>query len=306
MGNSLKITILTPTYNRAHTLPRVYESLKKQTFKDFKWIILDDGSTDNTKDVVQSFQQENPFEIEYYQYPNRHKFLTVLEGIRMVETPYHMVVDSDDSYPEKSLELLYEEAEQLEDKNSFIGIMGLSVDEQGKIVGDSYPNKGFDGSILDMRYKYRVRGDKFGIFFSDNYLKYLQDKDYSKYEGKGYIPQSVIFNDYDAKGLKTRFINKVTRVYHKDEGDNDSVSNTRWTGKNVFGLREGHLSFLNSYGSKLFSYPKALLRNIIGYQFYSFKNGNKLSEIMTDIKHPVIKVISWAILPLSFVYHKMK
>ena len=54
-----KITIITPTYNRAHTLSRVYESLKNQTFKDFKWIIIDDGSTDNTEGLVKSFQKEN-------------------------------------------------------------------------------------------------------------------------------------------------------------------------------------------------------------------------------------------------------
>lgn len=304
--NDIKITIITPTYNRAHTLARVYESLKNQTFRDFKWLIMDDGSTDNTQDLVKKFQAEHIIPIEYYLQPNRHKFLTVLDGIRKVKSKYHMVVDSDDSYPENALETLYNEVEKIENQDKFIGLMGLSADEQGHIVGDQYPNNGFDGSIFDMRYKYKVRGDKFGIFISKSYLKQIENKDYREYEGKGYIPQSVIFNEYDAKGLKTRFINKVVRTYHKDEDDAASVSNTRWTGKNVFGLKEGHLSFLNAYNYQLFGHPKALLRNLVGYQFYSFKNNNGISEIISRPKNMIIKILGIFLLPFSFIYHKMK
>ena len=301
-----KITIVTPTYNRAHTLPRVYESLKNQTFKDFKWIIMDDGSTDNTEEIVKQFQAENIFPIEYFYQKNQHKFLAVLDGIRKVKSKYHMVVDSDDSYPENSLETLYNEVEKIENQDDYIGLMGLSADEEGNIVGNEYPNGGFDGSIFDMRYKYKVRGDKFGIFISKSYLREIEGKDYSQYEGKGYIPQSVIFNEYDAKGLKTRFVNKIVRIYHKDENDSASVSNTRWTGKNVFGLREGHLSFLNSYGSKLFGYPKALLRNLIGYQVYSLKSKSGIVPTISRPKNLTIKLLGLFLLPFSFIYHKMK
>lgn len=302
-----KITIITPTFNRAKTLPKVFESLLNQSFKDFLWIILDDGSTDNTAEVVENFQLHNPFfEIIYKKDKNRHKFLTVLEGIKMVKTPYFMVVDSDDIYPENSLEILISEAEKIENQDKFIGVMGLSADENGKIVGDKYPNNGFDGSIFEMRYKYKVKGDKFGIFITKTYHREISEKDFSKYEGKGYIPQSVIFNDYDAKGVKTRFINKIVRFYLKDNDDVASVSNTRWSGKNLFGLAEGHLSFLSSYGNRLFFYPKALLKNLIGYQTYSLKSGRKTSTIINEIKNVWIKVLGIFALPFSFIYQKLK
>lgn len=304
--DNIKITIITPTHNRAHTLSRVYESLKKQSFRKFKWLIMDDGSTDNTQDLVKQFQAENAFPIEYYRQPNRHKFLTVLDGIRKVQSKYHIIADSDDSYPENSLKTLYNAAEKIQNQDEYIGLMGLSADEQGNIVGDQYPNNGFDGSIFDMRYKHKVRGDKFGIFISKSYLKQIKNKDYSEYEGKGYIPQSVIFNEYDAKGLKTRFVNKIVRIYHKDEGDTASVSNTRWTGKNVYGLTEGYLSFLNSYGNQLFTYPKALFRNLIGYQFYSFKNKKGILEIISRPKNLIINFLGIILLPFSFIYHKTK
>lgn len=301
-----EVTVITPTYNRAHTLRTAYEGLKKQTFKKFMWIILDDGSTDNTEDLVKEFINDSPFKIQYFKDRNRHKFLTVLEGIRKVETPYFMILDSDDTYPENAMEILVQESENIQDQENYIGVMGLSADENGNIVGDKYPGTGFDGSIFDMRYKYGVKGDKNGIFFTKSYHKAIAGKHYYKYEGKGYIPQSVIFNDYDAKGLKTRFINKIVRYYLYDEADSASVSNTRWTGKNVFGLREGHLSFLNSYGAKLFLYPKALFRNLIGYQFYSFKNKNRLFETLSAVHQPIIKLFGYLLLPVSYIYHKTK
>ena len=302
--SEVKISIVTPSYNRAHTLSRVYESLKNQTFKDFKWIIMDDGSTDNTSELVKSFQAENLFEIDYFWNENQHKFITVFEGIKKVTSNYFMIVDSDDSYPNNALQNLFDEVEKITNQDEFISVMGLSQYTDGKIVGHQYPNNGFDGSIFDMRYKYKVRGDKFGIFITKTYQQLLKKFDYSPYKNKGYIPQAVFFNTYDANGLKTRFVNKVVRNYHLDDEDANSVSNTRFTGKNTFGLMEGYRSFLNSYGSKLFGYPKALIRNLVGYHIYSLINDRSFSEINNGLTN--FKLLSTLIYPLSYLYYKLK
>jgi glycosyltransferase involved in cell wall biosynthesis len=300
----IKITVVTPSYNRKHTLPRVYESLKNQTFKDFKWIIMDDGSNDGTDILVKSFQDEGVVEIEYFWNENQHKFITVFEGIKKVTSKYFMIVDSDDSYPENSLQTLFDEVEKISNQDEFISVMGLSQYENGDLVGHQYPNNGFDGSIFDMRYKYKVRGDKFGIFITKTYQQLLKNFDYSIYKNKGYIPQAVFFNTYDAEGVKTKFVNKVVRNYHFDDEDQNSVSNTRWSGRNTFGLMEGYRSFINSYGNKLLGYPKALLRNLVGYQIYSIANNKSLSEINKGLKH--YKLLSIILYPLSYVYFKQK
>ncbi|MGV0978206.1 glycosyltransferase family A protein [Empedobacter falsenii] len=302
--SEVKITIVTPSYNRSHTLSRVYDSLKNQTFKDFKWIIMDDGSTDNTREIVEKFQSEGLIDIEYFWNENQHKFITVFEGVKKVTSKYFMIVDSDDSYPENALQILFDEVENIKNQDKYISVMGLSQYTDGKIVGNQYPNNGFDGSIFDMRYKYKVRGDKFGIFITKTYQQLLKNFDYSPYKSKGYIPQSVFFNTYDADGVKTRFVNKVVRNYHLDEEDANSVSNTRWSGKNTFGLMEGYRSFLNSYGTKLFGYPKALIRNLVGYQVYSIINHRNLSEINKGLKP--FKLLSVLLYPLSFIYFKIK
>ncbi|VDH17163.1 Chondroitin polymerase [Algoriella xinjiangensis] len=299
-----KITIVTPSYNRVHTLPRVYESLKNQTFKGFKWIIMDDGSTDDTKQLIEEYQAENLFEIEYFWNKNQHKFVTVFKGIKKVTSKYFMIVDSDDSYPENALQILFDEVEKINNQDEFISVMGLSQFEDGSVVGNQYPDNGFDGSIFDMRYKYKVRGDKFGIFITKTYQQLLTNFDYSLYVGKGYIPQAVFFNTYDSDGVKTRFVNKIVRNYHLDEDDANSVSNTRWTGKNTFGLMEGYRAFLNSYGTKLFKYPKALIRNLVGYQVYSIINQKKFREMNRGLKY--FKFLSFILYPFTLIYFKLK
>ena len=81
-----KITIFTPTYNRVHTLGRTFESLKNQTIRDFKWLIIDDGSTDNTRDLVENFKQNADFEIEYHYQENAHKFISIIRGVKLCNT----------------------------------------------------------------------------------------------------------------------------------------------------------------------------------------------------------------------------
>ncbi|MFA7687949.1 MAG: glycosyltransferase family 2 protein [Moheibacter sp.] len=303
---SVKITVITPTYNRAHTLGRAYESLVNQSFKEFKWIIMDDESTDGTQILVKKLQAESPFGIEYFYNPNQHKFHTVFEGIKKVDSPYFMILDSDDSYPQDAFESLYQEIEKIPNPDEFISVMGLSGDENGEVVGDAYPNGGFDGSILEMRYKFKVRGDKNGMFITKSYQRELKKFDYSGIPSGIYIPQSVFFNRYDAQGVKTRFTNKIVRFYHQDDSDKASVSNTRWSGKNQYGLMLGYLSFLNAYGSQLFLYPNALFRNIVGYQIYAFKQNIKFSKIIQAVKHPVIQLLGIIIFPFSYFYSLLK
>ena len=256
-----KITIFTPTYNRAHTLGRTFESLKNQTIRDFKWLIIDDGSTDNTKNLVENFKQNADFEIEYHYQENAHKFISI------------------------------------------IFVCGLAVDENGQLIGEEYPKSPLDCSIFEMRYHYKVKGDKWGLGFTKIFRNMnLQEE---KYLGKGFIPEGVYQFLFDVQG-KHRFINKAVRVYHRDLEDEHSLANNFYDVKNAFGLSQSYLTFINVYADKIFSYPKTLLRNLIGYQYYSLKNRSSISEVISSPKNIIIKILGILIFPMSFVYHKLK
>ncbi len=299
-----KITVITPTYNRAHTLERVYQSLKNQTFKSFKWLVMDDGSTDETKILIDRLKGENIIDIEYVYQENQAKFHTVFDGVKKVRTPYFVIWDSDDSFPTDALEILKNEVINLPKNQRFITVTALSAYPEGNIVGDRFPKNVYDGSILDIRYGYKVRGDKNGIFITKTYLEVLKLLDLTQFKKGVYIPYSVFYNLYDSLGYKTRFINKIVRYYHFDLDDKASVSNTRSKGKNTYGLMVGHLSFINCYGRKLYKYPKALIRNLIGYQVYSILNAKKLKNINKKLKH--FKLLSIILYPLSYLYAKFK
>ncbi|MGQ9564843.1 MAG: glycosyltransferase family 2 protein, partial [Thermogutta sp.] len=93
----MRFTVFTPTYNRAHTLSRTYESIRRQTIRDFEWVIVDDGSTDGTDELVQQWQQEcNDFPIRYFWQPNQHKKVAFNRGVREAKGQWFVPIDSDD------------------------------------------------------------------------------------------------------------------------------------------------------------------------------------------------------------------
>lgn len=92
----MKLTILTPTYNRGYILNRLYESLLNQTDNDFEWLIVDDGSTDDTLNIVESFKKENKLKIRYIRQENGGKHRALNVGICTIESDWTFIVDSDD------------------------------------------------------------------------------------------------------------------------------------------------------------------------------------------------------------------
>src|SRR5690606_10877381 len=135
------------------------------------------------------------------------------------------------------------------------------------------------------------------------YKQYLKKFDYEFYKGK-YAPQRIFFQIYDADGMKTRFINEVVRIYYYNPSDQNSMSNDRVQPSSYLGLKDGYLSFLNSYNIQLFKYPAALIRNLIGYQFYALAIGQNLIELNKNLKH--FKFLSLLVFPFSYIYHKLK
>lgn len=97
------VTILTPSYNRAHTLNRLYESLEKQSKKDFEWLIVDDGSTDGTRDLVDKIKKDATITIKYIYKNNGGKHTAINEGVKIIETPLTFIVDSDDYLTEDAI-----------------------------------------------------------------------------------------------------------------------------------------------------------------------------------------------------------
>lgn len=211
------ITVFTPTYNRAELLKNAYESLKKQTVKDFEWLIVDDGSTDDTKQVVESFISEKILDIKYIYQENRGQYFAHNTAAKYAESELFTFLDSDDVYLDNTIEILLSYFNQIKLDDSFAGIAGLKAGRNGKIVGGNVDYDVLDCTVIDFRYKYKYKGDKLESFRTSLIKQFL----FPIYEGK-YVPNALIWNRISNK-LKIRYFAKVVEYY---ELSSDSMSYT--------------------------------------------------------------------------------
>lgn len=156
--------IITPTYNRSHTLSRVFDSLLNQTFKDFKWIIVDDGSTDGTKDLVSQWIKTSGILIEYYRLSkNQGKPNAVNFGLERCDRLYTIIADSDDEFIPQTLEQLVHFWKSIDQCTDKIGaIWTLTKNQQGKIQGDVFPKDMWQTNFKErvLKMKSPISGDK--------------------------------------------------------------------------------------------------------------------------------------------------
>lgn len=204
-------SVVTPTFNRAQTLGRVYRSLQEQSFQDFEWVVVDDGSTDHTRALVRGWQQEASFPIRYVWQPNQHKKTAFNHGVREARGEWLVAIDSDD---ELSPDALYQMAlvwEQIPpaQRSQYVAITGLCARPDGRIVGDMYPQDVMDITSLDMTFRHHVRGEKFGCLRTDVLRQFPFPEDIP-----GFVPESLVWRAMARAGYLTRFVNQVFRVYH--------------------------------------------------------------------------------------------
>lgn len=133
------ISVFTPTYNRAKTLIRTYNSLLSQTYKNFEWVIVDDGSSDNTSELVDSWITENKITIKYKKQINSGKYKAYNKALTIVSGELFFVVDSDDWLPNNALEIIYINYKNYSD-DSCAGIVGVKIDENSKLLGSKIPS----------------------------------------------------------------------------------------------------------------------------------------------------------------------
>lgn len=137
------ITVFTPTYNRAKLLPRLFESLKKQSNKDFEWLIVDDGSSDGTKQLVDQWIDDAPFIIRYVYQENGGKHRAINRGAQMADGELFFIVDSDDLITPTALAVIESVYDKIKHDTSFAGVAGLKCLPNGRPTG-GYLNKEFE------------------------------------------------------------------------------------------------------------------------------------------------------------------
>lgn len=259
----MKLSICTPTYNRCSYLPKIYESLKNQTSNDFEWIIVDDGSTDDTFDYVQSIINENEIRIIYLKTDNGGKHRAVNKGIELARYPWFMILDSDDYLTENAIEEYLKNIKEI-DNSDIKGLVCLRTNKDGVVIGDVFPSDFYDSDFIE-RHERNIQGDKCEIICT----QLMKDTKFPEFEGEKFLAESGLWIKI-SEGNKFRFINIGGYVCNYQVGGltENSLKNRY---KNPKGSTYVYNLQFNNYKKSVFKIKSAI-------NFWRFFDGDRIFD----------------------------
>lgn len=200
------ITVFTATYNRAHLLPLLYKSLLQQTNYDFEWLIVDDGSHDNTENLVKKWQQEvNSFPIMYIKQPNGGKHRAINTGLTRAHGEWFFIVDSDDWLPNDAIHKIIKYLQSLPKNSDLAGICGFKARQDGKPLGNCVKlQETLDASMIEIRQKYHIKGDMAEVFKTD----ILRQFPFPEFKEENFLNEAVVWNQI-AEKYRLRYIPEI-------------------------------------------------------------------------------------------------
>lgn len=167
------ITVVTPTYNRAHTLSNSYDTLKKQTNKSFVWLIVDDGSTDNTETIVKEWINEGKICVRYYKKENGGKASALNCALKRIDTEYWVCLDSDDIFSNNAIELALKELDEIKYDSNYCGVIALSNTLNGEVFGNKrIPEEVKSVTFIELSEKHKINSEYTEFYKTEITSKY--------------------------------------------------------------------------------------------------------------------------------------
>lgn len=219
MDNKVILTIFTPAYNRAHTLSRTYESLCNQSCKDFIWLIVDDGSQDDTRKLVHRWKEkDNGFEIRYVYKENGGMHTAHNTAYEHIDTELNTCIDSDDKLASGAVEKILAKWNQVKDQG-YAGIIGLDADFSGNIIGKGF-SEGMNETTVIGYYASGGSGDKKLVYRTDIINQYPS---YPVFEGEKYVALSYKYRLIDQKYKMAVLDEILCNVEYQSDGSTGTM-----------------------------------------------------------------------------------
>lgn len=280
------LTVFTPTYNRAYVLKQSYDSLCRQTCKDFVWLIVDDGSSDNTKEIVEKWMaNDNGFEIRYVYKQNGGMHTGHNKAYELIDTELNVCIDSDDFMPDDAVELIVNFWKENKD-SSYSGILALDVYKNGQVIGKELPNK--KSTTLSGYYQNGGQGDKKLIYRTEIINKYPP---YPEFEEEKFVPldYKYLLADQDYELL---IMNKpVCVVEYMEDGSSKNMLRQYYKNPRGFAfMRTVHMKYDKEFLKKF--------KTCVHYVSSSFISKNK-----GFIKESPKKGMTVLAIPFGFVLY---
>ena len=280
----MKFTIFTPTFNRKELLEKLYKSLQKQTFKDFEWLIVDDGSADGTKEKVEEFLSEKKLDIKYYFKENGGKQRAYNFATDKANGELFICLDSDDEYVENGLETILKYWKKYEKNSNIAGMGYLSIYPNGEVIGSSFPEEEMVSTQFDIYNKYGVKGDK-GLMFRTEIIKKYK---FPVFDDEKFITEAVVYNRICEK-YKMAYVNEKIEIKEYQEDGLTAKYN------NLF-LRnpKGQALYHNEINSQNLSFKQKILNNAVYYKFCRAA-GYKFGKIFKENKNKLFLIFALGI-----------
>lgn len=273
-----KLTVFTPAYNRRKTIHRAFESLMAQTCKDFEWLIVDDGSSDNLKELIDEYRKTADFPIRYYYKKNGGKHTAINYSYRLTDSDYYLIVDSDDAVMPDTVKtfLNYWESFTPEQREKYWCVVGLCKDgDTGEVVGDRFPD-GINDAQNPRSLAAGVKGEKSSCMRTE----VLKQFPFPEPKGTNFITESIVWNKID-KQYRQYYVNDVVRVYYQNEPDSLITS---WYKNHI---KEGYVSnyyWMKSNLNDGCGSLKSKTVTVLRMAYYGCVCGKGRKEISSDIE----------------------
>ena len=274
------LTIVTPTYNRGNLLFNCYDSLLKQTSNNFEWLIVDDGSSDNTEEIVNSFINENIINIKYIKKINGGKHTALNIAFKKAEGEMLLILDSDDKLTNDAVETIIKIWNENKDIKGLASISFLRAYSNGEIIGDKFPKDLYLSNYIDCRINLGIKGDK-----SEAYLtNIIKNFSFPEFQGEKFIGEGIVWSKLGRK-YKELYVNKPIYITEYLEGGlTNSGRKLRINCPNGGRLNaeEGMCKEVNL---------KMRIKYSILYSCYSFFAQKSLKDIFKDNKYKFITLL---------------
>lgn len=282
----MKLSILTATYNRANFLPKLYESIKENLKYNItpEWIIVDDGSIDDTKNIVQSFIDENKVIIKYLYQKNSGKMAAINEAVKMATGDLMVDCDSDDYLVNNSFEIIEKNAEKILNNEKFYGLVFLKREENGKISGKEFKQKEYITTMFDLYFKEDIGGEKILVYNSKIRKMYSHQLEHNE----KFITEARMYHKMDEK-YKLIAINEVIEQgSYIEDGYTKNINKTFKSNPYGYYMYFKELLEKNMKGVK-FSKRLYVIKH---YILFSYLTGNKFNaNVIKDVLNKFLYII---------------
>lgn len=284
----IKITVFTPAYNRVGHLRKLYDTLLAQTFRDFEWVVVNDGSTDQTKELLHALKDENLIRMTVITQPNSGKQVAINTGVNAALGELFFIVDSDDWLPSDSLETIqyYWDSVKAENRqHEFAGVSGNRIHSDGSVNGGNVPYDVLDSDVFNYRHHLGIKGDKAEVYLTD----ILKQYPFPVYNGEKYCPESLVWYRI-GENYKLRFFNKG--IYIGDYLDGGITDRSRT-------IRANYPRYTAIAYKEMVNHAKMPLMGKIKaatnyWRFSPYNHYQSFSEKLSDL-HPFWAILIWPV-----------